>query len=269
LVSEAIPATMLCKSRTGRAFVTSVNRNGLLAAAWTVLLGIACGTSDGMKLDGGGRDVASTSEDGKSAESTGGAAGGTGVLAGTGGSLSTGWRPGTGGATTTTDGGPSPEGRDAPPLRWDAVPTEAGADQAATVDGGMEARGHDSESAETTGRETSALDAPAAERPADVVLVDGALAPGVDLSDCPNPHWLDELISSSSYNRPGSIDRYSYQGAVVFYTPPKYADQYSTLYDRCGTILCHPDGGFTGRGDGQCPGFSDSATGRTHIWPLP
>lgn len=44
-------------------------------------------------------------------------------------------------------------------------------------------------------------------------------------------------------------------------------DVNSTLYDRCGTIVCHPDGGFTGRGDGQCPDFFDSATGRTSSWP--
>jgi hypothetical protein len=151
----------------------------------------------------------------------------------------------------------------------DTVPTEAGADRGATVDGGMEARSYDTATAEAAGREASAVDAPAADRPAEVVLIDGGLNPGVDLSDCPNPAWLDELINSTSYNKPGAIDRYTYQSAVVFYTPPKYADQYSTLYDRCGTVVCHPDGGFTGRGDGLCPGFFDSATGPIRIWPVP
>lgn len=244
-----------------------VTRNELLAAAWTVLVGIACGTSEETKPDSGGRDVASRNEDGDVAKSTGGSGGGTGGLAGAGGTQSAGGSLGTGGAATTADGGPTPERRDAPAAREDTLPSEAGTDQSATVDGGVEALGYDGAFVETGGREASAVDAPAADRPADVTSVDGAVDPGVDLSDCPNPRWLDELIASTSYDRPNAIDRYTYQGEVVFFTPPRYADQYSTLYDRCGTILCHPDGGFTGRGDGQCPGFFDTATGRVEIWP--
>lgn len=244
-----------------------VTRNGLLAAAWTVVVGIACETSEETRLDGGGRDIASRTEDGDVAKATGGSGGGTGGLAGAGGTPSTGGALGTGGATGTADGGLAPEQRDAPVAREDTMPSEAGADQSPTIDVGVEGRGYDGASVETGGREASAVDAPAADHPADVARIDGAVDPGVDLSDCPNPRWLDELIASTSYDRPNTIDRYTYQGEVVFYTLPRYADQYSTLYDRCGTILCHPDGGFTGRGDGQCPGFSDSATGRVEIWP--
>jgi len=29
----------------------------------------------------------------------------------------------------------------------------------------------------------------------------------------------------------------------------------SVLYDTAGTVVCAPDGGFIGRGDGRCPDF--------------
>jgi hypothetical protein len=88
------------------------------------------------------------------------------------------------------------------------------------------------------------------------------------MSDCPNPNWLVDLITSKS--PPVYVDRYVYKNAFVFYTPiPGCCDQVSKVYDRCGTVVCSPDGGYTGNGDGRCPDFFGSAQGETRIWTAP
>ena len=74
-----------------------------------------------------------------------------------------------------------------------------------------------------------------------------------------NPQWVDQLITKFQGepvgNPPQSIWRYEYKGQTVYYVPPQCCDQFSTLYDANGNEMCAPDGGFTGRGDGQCPDF--------------
>jgi len=71
--------------------------------------------------------------------------------------------------------------------------------------------------------------------------------------------WLNSLIdqfrNEPVTNPPRSIYQYDYNGKTVYYVPPICCDQYSTLYDACGNVICAPDGGFTGNGDGQCPDF--------------
>ena len=49
-----------------------------------------------------------------------------------------------------------------------------------------------------------------------------------------------------------------YAGETVFFLPtlpPHCCDTLSRLYDADGTLICYPDGGITGNGDGRCPGF--------------
>ena len=85
-----------------------------------------------------------------------------------------------------------------------------------------------------------------------------------------NPAWVDQLIhkfqSQPVGNPPESIWRYTYRGQVVYYVPAQCCDQYSTLYDAMGNVLCAPDGGLTGQGDGQCPDFAAQRSGETLIW---
>jgi len=57
------------------------------------------------------------------------------------------------------------------------------------------------------------------------------------------------------------IWQYDYLGETVFYfptTPGDCCDTFSRLYDVDGNLICYPDGGITGKGDGRCPGFVDS-----------
>ena len=85
-----------------------------------------------------------------------------------------------------------------------------------------------------------------------------------------NPAWVDQLIkkyeSEPVGNPPQSIWRYEYNNQLVYYVPPQCCDQYSTLYDGEGAILCAPDGGITGKGDGKCSDFFDKRSNELLIW---
>jgi hypothetical protein len=85
-----------------------------------------------------------------------------------------------------------------------------------------------------------------------------------------NPAWINELIknfeNAPAGNPPQSIWRFTYKGETVYYVPPQCCDQFSTLYSGEGYIICAPDGGITGQGDGGCPDFWENAQNRTLIW---
>lgn len=84
------------------------------------------------------------------------------------------------------------------------------------------------------------------------------------------PTFVDRLIahqeSEPVKNPPGKIWRYRYQGRVVFYVPPSCCDVPSTLYASDGTVVCSPDGGMTGHGDGKCNDFFDARTDEVLVW---
>ncbi len=85
-----------------------------------------------------------------------------------------------------------------------------------------------------------------------------------------NPQWVDQLIKEFDGepvgNPPQSIWRYEYNGQVVYYVPAQCCDQYSTLYDADGNVICAPDGGLTGTGDGKCADFRSKRTQETLVW---
>ena len=98
------------------------------------------------------------------------------------------------------------------------------------------------------------------------IVTGGGHAIGQDL-----PNFLRQLIeqyeSASEMNSPGSIWRYNYKGAVVFYMPPFLCcDLPSQLYDEVGNVICAPDGGIAGVGDGACPNFFGKRTGGQRVW---
>ena len=65
------------------------------------------------------------------------------------------------------------------------------------------------------------------------------------------PCWIRELIA-----RGGSVWRCIYKNQIVYYHPPLgCCDMQSVLYDELGNLICSPDGGFTGQGDGRCRDF--------------
>ena len=87
------------------------------------------------------------------------------------------------------------------------------------------------------------------------------------------PDWLEKYIRECQAGQPGnpaySVWRYVYKGEKVYYFPPQCCDQYSRLYDEAGKLLCAPDGGMTGSGDGGCADFFKMRTGGVQIWRDP
>jgi hypothetical protein len=75
------------------------------------------------------------------------------------------------------------------------------------------------------------------------------------------PAWLLELIARQEAgpvaNPPAYIARQEYAAGIYYYLPPRCCDIWSELYDAEGTLVCHPDGGITGGGDGNCPALGE------------
>jgi len=71
------------------------------------------------------------------------------------------------------------------------------------------------------------------------------------------PAWLTALIqrleAQPVANPPAYIARREHAAGVFYYLPSRCCDIPSDLYDVDGTLVCHPDGGITGGGDGRCP----------------
>lgn len=85
-----------------------------------------------------------------------------------------------------------------------------------------------------------------------------------------NPAWVDQLIkqfeSEPAGNPPLSIWRYEYNNQTVYYVPAHCCDISGVLYDVDGNVLCAPDGGIKGDGDGRCTDFFDQRINEYLIW---
>ena len=94
--------------------------------------------------------------------------------------------------------------------------------------------------------------------------------PGCSPEEIEDPVWvqelIDELASAPVRDPPASIVRYEYHNMTVYYVPPYCCDAFSVLYDFDGSVICAPDGGLSGGGDGGCPDFFKEATHRKVIW---
>ena len=93
------------------------------------------------------------------------------------------------------------------------------------------------------------------------------------VSPSDNPGWVNELIekykSEPVGNPPQSIWSYTYNGQTVYYVPPQCCDQFSSLFDKNGILICAPDGGFFPGGDGRCPDFFQNRKDEKVIWKDP
>ncbi|WP_018476348.1 DUF6970 domain-containing protein [Pontibacter roseus] len=82
--------------------------------------------------------------------------------------------------------------------------------------------------------------------------------------------WLSDLIreleEEQPANPPVKVYRYNYNDQEVYYLSGRCCDIPSKLYDVNGNLLCEPDGGITGKGDGRCPDFLETRTNETLIW---
>ena len=77
---------------------------------------------------------------------------------------------------------------------------------------------------------------------------------------------INKFKAEEKQNPPRCVYRYQYNGKTVYYVPAICCDFFSDLYDENCTIIAHPDGGFTGRGDGKAADFTTVKTAEKLIW---
>jgi hypothetical protein len=80
---------------------------------------------------------------------------------------------------------------------------------------------------------------------------------------------IAEMASAPRANPPASVTRYRFLGEDVFFVPQRCCDIPSDLYSSRCELICHPDGGLSGAGDGRCPAFFALAREAEEVWRDP
>ena len=84
------------------------------------------------------------------------------------------------------------------------------------------------------------------------------------------PAWLTALIRQSEQqpvaNPPAFIALYEYKNQSVYFQPQRCCDIMGVLYRSDGSVMCHPDGGLSGTGDGRCADFFRERRNERIIW---
>lgn len=75
---------------------------------------------------------------------------------------------------------------------------------------------------------------------------------------------IEQLSKAGRQNPPAEVWKWQTGDKAYYYFNAPCCDQYSRLVDENCTIVCAPDGGFTGKGDGNCPDLSSAE--KTLIW---
>jgi hypothetical protein len=77
---------------------------------------------------------------------------------------------------------------------------------------------------------------------------------------------IQAIKKESVWNPPATIWQYQYDGQIVYYIPPRCCDITSILVNEKCNVICHPDGGVSGTGDGNCSDFFEKRTDEKLIW---
>lgn len=77
---------------------------------------------------------------------------------------------------------------------------------------------------------------------------------------------IEKFSAEEKQNPPRKIFSYSYKGKTVYYVPAICCDFFSDLYDAECNLIGHPDGGFTGKGDGKIPDFDKERSNEMLLW---
>ncbi len=90
------------------------------------------------------------------------------------------------------------------------------------------------------------------------------------LKDVPNciENKINNIKSESVRNPATEVWKWEDDQNTYYYITSGCCDQYNNLYnDKC-DVVCAPDGGFTGDGDGNCPDFEETLKKKL-IWKDP
>ena len=84
-----------------------------------------------------------------------------------------------------------------------------------------------------------------------------------------NDDFLSEFVEQYDAGPFGPVEniwKYRFNSETVYYIPPKCCDIPSVLLNEKGEVLCSPDGGLTGSGDGRCPDFFQKRNNGKLVW---
>ena len=85
-----------------------------------------------------------------------------------------------------------------------------------------------------------------------------------------SPEFVKELVERISKedvrNPPAKIFRYNFKEATVYYLTAYCCDIPSQLFHEDSSIICSPDGGISGVGDGKCPDFYETRRDEELVW---
>ena len=76
---------------------------------------------------------------------------------------------------------------------------------------------------------------------------------------------IENLKTNVVTNPPTQIWKWMDNGDTYYYITSDCCDQFNYLYNENCEIVCAPDGGITGNGDGNCPTFSNNIV-KTLVW---
>ena len=76
---------------------------------------------------------------------------------------------------------------------------------------------------------------------------------------------IERIIDDPVTNPPAQVWRWEVDGQIFYYITSDCCDQFNYLYNENCEIICAPDGGFSGEGDGNCPDFTTEIE-KTLIW---
>jgi len=82
---------------------------------------------------------------------------------------------------------------------------------------------------------------------------------GIDAPAC-----IKTLIKADP--QPLEVWRYRFENQTVYYLLNDCCDQFNSVYDTNCTLICHPSGGITGGGDGNCPEFHNTVKDGVLVW---
>ena len=77
---------------------------------------------------------------------------------------------------------------------------------------------------------------------------------------------IDTFKLKEKHERPQSVVEYMYKGKKVYYIVMPCCDFFNEVYDEKCRYLGAPDGGFSGKGDGKLPDFTQEAKPGKEIW---
>jgi hypothetical protein len=77
---------------------------------------------------------------------------------------------------------------------------------------------------------------------------------------------IEEIKTEPKWNPPAEVNEYIYKGQHVYLFSSNCCDQYIMLYDGNCSFICAPSGGITGKGDGKCADFYETAKLIKLVW---